>query len=182
MKKNVKKASEVKNVNEVKNANEVKTIGEVMQESGTLFLPVVTSEEQQPAQEPTPEAVATVETAVTEQKPQEAKPKTMEEVQHEIEMRKIDVQKMQETIERKQELFGKRRQFLKALDNVKSAQEMLQAEENFDSEPYRLKLVGGKYGNEVFSIANPEIVSEIVDLVACRIENTIFNIEQEILK
>lgn len=163
MKKNVKKASEVKNV------NEVKTVGQVMQETATLFLPVATSEEQQPAQEPTPEAVATVETAVTEQ-PKELKPtpKTMEEVQQEI--------------ERKQELFGKRRQFLKALDNVKSAQEILQADENFDSEPYRLKLVGGKYGNEVFSIANPEIVSEIVDLVACRIENTIFNIEQEILK
>lgn len=163
MKKNVKKASEVKNV------NEVKTVGQVMQETATLFLPVATSEEQQPTQEPTPEAVATVGTAVTEQ-PKELKPtpKTMEEVQQEI--------------ERKQELFGKRRQFLKALDNVKSAQDILQAEENFDSEPYRLKLVGGKYGNEVFSIANPEIVSEIVDLVACRIENTIFNIEQEILK
>nr|DAU37121.1 MAG TPA: hypothetical protein [Caudoviricetes sp.] len=182
MKKNVKRTSEVKNVNEVKNANEVKTVGEVMQETGTLFLPVAPSEEQQPAQEPTPEAVHTVETPVTEQQTNEAKPKTMEEVQREIEMRRIDVQKMQEAIERKQELFGKRRQFLKALDNVKSAQEMLQAEENFDSEPYRLKLVGGKYGNEVFSIANPEIVSEIVDLVACRIENTIFNIEQEILK
>lgn len=169
MKKNVKKASEVKNVNEVKNANEVKTVGQVMQETATLFLPVATSEEQQPTQEPTPEAVATVGTAVTEQ-PKELKPtpKTMEEVQQEI--------------ERKQELFGKRRQFLKALDNVKSAQDILEAEENFDSEPYRLKLVGGKYGNEVFSIANPEIVSEIVDLVACRIENTIFNIEQEILK
>ncbi|WP_455998354.1 hypothetical protein [Phocaeicola barnesiae] len=157
MKKNMKKNSEVK------------TAGEVMQETNVLFLGVQSTDEseQQPTEEPTPEAVATVETAVTEQ-PKEAKPKTMEEVQQEI--------------ERKQELFGKRRQFLKALDNVKSAQEILQAEENFDSEPYRLKLVGGKYGNEVFSIANPEIVSEIVDLVACRIENTIFNIEQEILK
>lgn len=165
MKKNVKKASEVKNV------NEVKTVGEVMQETNMLFLGVPSAEEsvQHPTGEPTPEAVATVGTAVTEQ-PKELKPtpKTMEEVQQEI--------------ERKQELFGKRRQFLKALDNVKSAQDILQAEENFDSEPYRLKLVGGKYGNEVFSIANPEIVSEIVDLVACRIENTIFNIEQEILK
>ena len=157
MKKNMKKNSEVK------------TAGEVMQETNVLFLGVQSTDEsvQQPTEEPTPEAVATVETAVTEQ-PKEATPKTMEEVQQEI--------------ERKQELFGKRRQFLKALDNVKSAQEILQAEENFDSEPYRLKLVGGKYGNEVFSIANPEIVSEIVDLVACRIENTIFNIEQEILK
>lgn len=159
MKKNMKKNSEVK------------TAGEVMQETNVLFLGVQSTDEsvQQPTEEPTPEAVATVETAVTEQ-PKELKPtpKTMEEVQQEI--------------ERKQELFGKRRQFLKALDNVKSAQEILQAEENFDSEPYRLKLVGGKYGNEVFSIANPEIVSEIVDLVACRIENTIFNIEQEILK
>lgn len=181
MKKNVKRTSEVKNVNEVKNANEVKTVGEVMQETGTLFLPVA-PEEQQPAQEPTPEAVHTVETPVTEQQPNEAKPKTMEEVQREIEMRRIDVQKMQEAIERKQELFGKRRQFLKALDNVKSAQDILQADENFDSEPYRLKLVGGKYGNEVFSIANPSIVSEIVDLVCRRIENTIYSIEQEILK
>ena len=161
MKKNVKKASEVKNV------NEVKTVGEVMQETNMLFLGVPSAEEsvQHSTGEPTTEAVATVETAELER---QSKPKTMEEVQQEI--------------ERKQELFGKRRQFLKALDNVKSAQEILQAEENFDSEPYRLKLVGGKYGNEVFSIANPEIVSEIVDLVACRIENTIFNIEQEILK
>ena len=165
----------------------VKSVAEVMNETNVLFLgaakPMKESDNRQTSEQTSEEIVMEEkQVAVSESQPQETKQKTMEEVQREIEMRRIDVQKMQEAIERKQELFGKRRQFLKALDNVKSAQEMLQAEENFDSEPYRLKLVGGKYGNEVFSIANSEIVSEIVDLVACRIENTIFNIEQEILK
>lgn len=169
----------------------VKSVAEVMNETNVLFLgaakPMKESDNRQTSEQTSEEKSEEIvmeekQVAVSESQPQETKQKTMEEVQREIELRRIDVQKMQEAIERKQELFGKRRQFLKALDNVKSAQEILQADENFDSEPYRLKLVGCKYGNEVFSIANPEIVSEIVDLVACRIENTIFNIEQEILK
>lgn len=119
-------------------------------------------------------------------KPKSEAQRKAEELQKEMERKQKELAECLKVLEAKKELSAKRTKFIETLDQINTAEEVLNEDDTFEVTSYRLIFANSSapsYREEnIFKISNRELLLYFVDFIRDKINKKIAEIEAELVK
>ncbi len=119
-------------------------------------------------------------------KPKSEAQRKAEELQKEMERKQKELAECLKVLEAKKELSAKRTKFIETLDQINTAEEVLNEDDTFEVTSYRLIFANSSapsYREEnIFKISNRELLLHFVDFIRDKINKKIAEIEAELVK
>ena len=169
-KKNIESANGVKNT--------TAEVGKVI----VATVPPVTTK----AEESTPSTTPPTPKSEKKSKPKSEAQRKAEELQKEMERKQKELAECLKVLEAKKELSAKRTKFIETLDQINTAEEVLNEDDTFEVTSYRLIFANSSapsYREEtIFKISNRELLLHFVDFIRDKINKKIAEIEAELVK
>ena len=169
-KKNIESANGVKNT--------TAEVGKVI----VATVPPVTTK----AEESTPSTTPPTPKSEKKSKPKSEAQRKAEELQKEMERKQKELAECLKVLEAKKELSAKRTKFIETLDQINTAEEVLNEDDAFEVTSYRLIFANSSapsYREEnIFKISNRELLLHFVDFIRDKINKKIAEIEAELVK
>lgn len=166
----------IESANGVKNATT-----EVSKVIGATVPPVTTK-----AEESTPSTTPPPPKSEKKSKPKSEAQRKAEELQKEMERKQKELAECLKVLEAKKELSAKRTKFIDTLDQIDTAEEVLNEDDTFEVTSYRLIFANSSapsYREEnIFKISNRELLLHFVDFIRDKINKKIAEIEAELVK
>lgn len=169
-KKNIESANGMKNA--------TTEVGKVI----VATVPPVTTK----AEESTPSTTPPPPKSEKKSKPKSEAQRKAEELQKEMERKQKELAECLKVLEAKKELSAKRTKFIETLDQINTAEEVLNEDDTFEVSNYRLIFASSgapSYREEnIFKISNRELLLHFVDFIRDKINKKIAEIEAELVK
>ena len=169
-KKNIESANGVKN-----------TTAEVGKVIVATVPPVKTK-----AEESTPSTTPPTPKSEKKSKPKSEAQRKAEELQKEMERKQKELAECLKVLEAKKELSAKRTKFIETLDQINTAEEVLNEDDTFEVTSYRLIFANSSAPlsreENIFKISNRELLLHFVDFIRDKINKKIAEIEAELVK
>ena len=166
----------IESVNAVKNAT-----AEAGKDIIATVPPVTTK-----AEESTPSTTPPTPKSEKKSKPKSEAQRKAEELQKEMERKQKELAECLKVLEAKKELSAKRTRFIETLDQINTAEEVLNEDDTFEVSNYRLIFASSgapSYREEsIFKISNRELLLNFVDFIRDKINKKIAEIEAELVK
>ena len=109
-----------------------------------------------------------------------------EELQKEMERKQKELAECLKVLEAKKELSAKRTRFIETLDQINTAEDVLNEDDTFEVSNYRLIFASSgapSYREEsIFKISNRELLLNFVEFIRDKINKKIAEIEAELVK
>lgn len=119
-------------------------------------------------------------------KPKSEAQRKAEELQKEMERKQKELDECLKVLEAKKELSAKRTKFLETLEQINTAEEVLNEDDTFEVSNYRLIFASSGaplYREEnIFKISNRELLLNFVEFIREKINKKIAEIEAELVK
>lgn len=135
---------------------------------------------------PTPPATPTAPKSEKKGKAKSEAERQAEELQKEMERKQKELAECLKVLEAKKELSAKRSRFIDTLDQINTAEEVLNEDDTFEVSNYRLIFASSgapSYREEsIFKISNRELLLNFVDFIRDKINKKIAEIEAELVK
>lgn len=135
---------------------------------------------------PTPPATPTAPKNEKKGKTKSEAERQAEELQKEMERKQKELAECLKVLEAKKELSAKRSRFIDTLDQINTAEEVLNEDDTFEVSNYRLIFASSgapSYREEnIFKISNRELLLNFVDFIRDKINKKIAEIEAELIK
>lgn len=119
-------------------------------------------------------------------KPKSEAQRKAEELQKEMERKQKELAECLKVLEAKKELSAKRTKFIETLDQINTAEEVLNEDDTFEVTSYRLIFANSSAPlsreENIFKISNRELLLHFVDFIRDKINKKIAEIEAELVK
>ena len=168
-----------------KNIESVNAVKNATAEAGKVIIatvPPVTTKSEENAPSATPPTTK----SEKKSKPKSEAQRKAEELQKEMERKQKELAECLKVLEAKKELSAKRTKFIETLDQINTAEEVLNEDDTFEVTNYRLIFANSgapSYREEsIFKISNRELLLHFVDFIRDKINKKIAEIEAELVK
>ena len=166
----------------IESANGVKNATTEVSKVIVATVPPVTTK----AEESTPSTTPPPPKSEKKSKPKSEAQRKAEELQKEMERKQKELAECLKVLEEKKELSAKRTKFIETLDQINTAEEVLNEDDTFEVTSYRLIFANSgapSYREEnIFKISNRELLLHFVDFIRDKINKKIAEIEAELVK
>ena len=166
----------------IESANGVKNATTEVSKVIVATVPPVTTK----AEESTPSTTPPPPKSEKKSKPKSEAQRKAEELQKEMERKQKELAECLKVLEAKKELSAKRTKFIDTLDQINTAEEVLNEDDTFEVTSYRLIFANSSapsYREEnIFKISNRELLLHFVDFIRDKINKKIAEIEAELVK